>query len=164
MTKVQISDHALVRWLERVHDIDMDWFRAKLAEIAQPYADARVKHACDGWIYDRSLEHDWKGFIWMNPPFGGRNGIVPWMDKFFAHGSGVALTPDRTSAPWWQQSARRADAVLFVSGKIRFIKPDGTVGKSPSTGTTLFAAGGRGVEALKRAQKSGLGWLAVQHG
>ena len=51
MTKVQISDHALVRWLERVHDIDMDWFRERLAEIAQPYADARVKHAFVGGVW-----------------------------------------------------------------------------------------------------------------
>jgi hypothetical protein len=38
----------------------------------------------------------------MNPPFGGRNGLAPWLDKFFANGNGIALTPDRTSAPWWQ--------------------------------------------------------------
>ncbi len=48
----------------------------------------------------RSLERPWHGFVWMNPPFGGRNGIVPRLDKLFAHGNGVALTPDRTSAPW----------------------------------------------------------------
>lgn len=116
----------------------------------------------DGWLYDRSLERSWNGFVWMNPPFGGRNGLVPWMDKFFAHGNGVALTPDRTSAPWWQAAARRADAVLFVSGKIRFIKPDGTVGKHPGTGTTLFAVGQKGIDALTHAGAAGLGWLAVR--
>lgn len=26
-----VSDHALVRWLERVHGVDMEWFRAALA-------------------------------------------------------------------------------------------------------------------------------------
>lgn len=130
-------------------------------DVAAPF-EGPLHTPCDGWLYDRSLEREWKGFIWMNPPFGRRNGIVPWMDKFFAHDNGVALTPDRTSAPWWQAAARRADAVLFVSGEICFIQPDGTVGKSPSTGTTLFAAGDRGVEALKRAQKSGLGWLGVR--
>jgi len=24
-----------------------------------------------------SLEQEWSGFLWMNPPFGGRNGLVP---------------------------------------------------------------------------------------
>ena len=47
------------------------------------------------------------------PPFGGRNGIVPWLDKFFAHGNGIALTPDRTSAPWWRRYAGMAHKVLF---------------------------------------------------
>ena len=89
-------------------------------------------------------------FIWMNPPFGGRNGLVPWLDKFFEHGNGIALTPDRTSAPWWQDAARRADAVFFFRGKIKFERPDGSVGKHPGHGTTLFAAGKRAEIALSR--------------
>lgn len=112
---------------------------------------------CRASIGADSLTKAWEGFVWMNPPFGGRNSLTPWLDKFFAHGNGIALTPDRSSAPWWQQAARRADAMLFVDGKIRFIRPDGTEGKSPSTGTTLFAAGRRGVEALARAEAHGLG-------
>lgn len=105
------------------------------------------------------LTFPWEGFVWMNPPFGGRNGLEPWLDKFFAHDDGVALTPDRTSAPWWQKAARRADAVLFIAGKVKFIRPDGTLGKSPGDGTTLFAVGNKGVDALNRASANGLGFL-----
>jgi hypothetical protein len=93
----------------------------------------------------------------MNPPFGGRNGLKPWLDKFFEHGNGIALVPDRTSAPWWQNMARKADAILFVDGKVKFIKPDGSTGQSPSTGTVLVAAGMRGVQALVCADERGLG-------
>jgi hypothetical protein len=32
MKPLSISDHALLRWLERVHGIDIDFFRAQLAE------------------------------------------------------------------------------------------------------------------------------------
>lgn len=106
---------------------------------------------------DDGLKADWRGFVWMNPPFGGRNGLVPWLDRFFAHGNGIALTPDRTSAPWWQDANRRADATLFVGGKVRFLRPDGREGKSPGTGTTLFASGGMAAEALMRAEAWGLG-------
>lgn len=109
------------------------------------------------WYWHDSLNMPWWDFVWMNPPFGGRNGLIPWLDKFFQHGNGIALTPDRTSAPWWQEANKKADAVLFISGKVRFIKPDGTEGKSPSTGTTLFASGERAVNALIRAQGNGLG-------
>ena len=109
------------------------------------------------WLHERGLETPWSGFVWMNPPFGGRNGIWPWMKKFYAHGNGIALVPDRTSAPWWQDSANVSDAILLVAGKVKFIRPDRSLGKSPSTGTTLIAAGQRGVAALQRAEKAGLG-------
>src|SRR5215468_7064 len=49
-----------------------------------------------------SLKQSWVGFIWMNAPFGGRMGLVPWLEKFFDHANGIALVPDRTSCPWWQ--------------------------------------------------------------
>ena len=95
-------------------------------------------------------------FVWMNPPFGGPNGLVPWLDKFFAHGHGIALTPDRTSASWWTDAAEKADAVLFMRGRVKFERPDGSIGKSPANGTNLFAAGPRAVSALRRASSLGI--------
>jgi len=112
------------------------------------------------YIHSGSLSAPWNGLVWMNPPFGGRNGLKPWLDRFVEHGNGIALTPDRTSAPWWQDAAPKMDAVLFVSGKLKFYRPDGTSGDSPSNGTTLFGLGPRATEALERAQQRGLGYLA----
>lgn len=113
------------------------------------------------WLSSHSLELDWTGFVWGNFPFGGRNGLAPWLDKFFAHGNGIALTPDRTSAPWFQAAWPNADAVLFVREKIKFIRPDGSIGKQPGTGTALWAVGTRGVEALYHAAASGFGIVAL---
>jgi hypothetical protein len=124
----------------------------------------------EDFLVFKSLERGWRGFIWMNPPFGGRNGLVPWLYKFFSHGNGIALVPDRTSAPWWQEYAPRADLALFISPKLRFIGGQeaadlglvdkvGDQGKSPAQGTTLLASGPRAVEALKVAAKRGLGSL-----
>jgi len=110
-----------------------------------------------GFITDRSLERAWNGFVWMNPPFGGRGALEPWLEKFFAHSNGIALVPDRTSAPWWQKHAPRADLALFVARKIKFIGADGQPGNSPAQGTTLLAAGKRGVRALLDASGRGLG-------
>ena len=106
------------------------------------------------------LEQSWTDFIWMNPPFGGRNGIKPWLDKFITHGNGIALTPDRTSAPWFQDAMSHMDAVLFTR-KIRFLRPDGSEGKSPSNGTALMAIGWRGTAALHRAAEHGFGILTT---
>lgn len=111
------------------------------------------------WLWKDSLETPWSGFVWMNPPFGGRNSLAPWLDKFFAHGNGIALVPDRTSAPWFQSAWPKASAALFTP-KIRFIRPDGTEGSSPSNGTALLAAGSRAEAALHRAAAEGLGILA----
>ncbi len=99
----------------------------------------------------------WQGFVWMNPPFGGRNAIVPWLQKFFEHRNGIALVPDRTSAPWWQRYVPNVDAVLFVSPKIKFLDVTGKPGDHPGQGTCLLALGDQGVEALWKARQNGLG-------
>jgi hypothetical protein len=130
-------------------------------DVAAPRAEIPADDFCTSAIVANSLAHPWRGFVWMNPPFGKRNGLAVWLAKFFDHGNGVALTPDRTSAPWWQEYAPKADAVLFVREKIKFIKPDGTTGDQPGTGTALLAAGPRGFQALANANAAGLGcmWL-----
>lgn len=113
------------------------------------------------FITEHSLIREWSGFVWMNAPFGGRNGLTPWLTKFIAHGDGVSLTPDRTSAPWWQAAASKMDALLFVAPKIRFIGADGRPGCSPAQGTTLMALGERGQRALLVASQRGLGLLVT---
>ncbi len=104
-----------------------------------------------------SLDRDWDGFIWMNPPWCDKKDKLKWIQKFIRHNSGIALMPDRTSAGWWHLIAKEADGLLFTKGKISFLKEDGSAGNSPANGTTLFAMGEKGVEALVRAQEKGLG-------
>lgn len=129
-------------------------------DVAAPIGDKSGLHVPTArWLTAAYDNPTWDGFVWMNPPFGGRNGLAPWLDKFFAHGNGIALTPDRTSAPWFQEAWLKADAVLFTR-KIRFLRPDGSEGVSPSNGTALWAAGLRGAAALERAAGHGLGILA----
>ena len=127
-------------------------------DVASPECVSLTHVPCSEWLFHDALNHPWFGFIWMNAPFGGRNSLEPWLDRFFAHGNGIALTPDRTSAPWFQDAWRKADAVLFTR-KIRFLRPDGSEGKSPSNGTALMAAGHRAEVALRRAATAGLGIL-----
>jgi hypothetical protein len=104
------------------------------------------------------LSKPWAGLVWMNPPFGHQSTKRAWLARFFDHGNGIALMPDRTSAPWWQEFAPKADAVLFCNGKIKFERPDGSIGDSPGTGTCLFAAGPVARDALLR---SGLGLVML---
>lgn len=128
-------------------------------DVASPGAQVTPWIPARQCITARSLERAWEGFIWMNPPFGGRNGLLPWLEKFTGHANGVCLVPDRTSAPWWQQYASKMSAVLFVAPKIRFIGADGKPGKSPAQGTCLMSLGVEGYEALQRAAAHKLGSL-----
>ena len=73
------------------------------------------------------------------------------------HNNGILLTPDRTSAPWWPVVSKPAECFMFLKEKVKFIRPDGSIGKQPGNGTTLFAYGLQAEEALLKAQKNGLG-------
>jgi len=126
-------------------------------DVAAPKGGNGTFVPANSFISNDSLNMQWSGYIWMNPPFGGRNGIVPWLKRFCDYSNGVALTPDRTSAPWWQDMAKKCDGVLFIYQKVKFIRPDGSIGKSPSTGTSLFAIGDKACNALITAQTRGLG-------
>lgn len=110
------------------------------------------------WFSDGALTRAWHGFVWMNPPFGHQRVKRQWLAKFFAHANGIALVPDRTSAPWFQEYGSRADAILWVSPKIKFERPDGSRGEWPGTGTALFACGARAVRALERSR---LGFVTI---
>jgi hypothetical protein len=120
-------------------------------DVASPGKSVTPWIPANNFYTESSLERDWSGFVWMNPPFGKRNGLVPWLEKFFEHGDGIALVPDRTSAPWWQQFAPKSNIVLFVAPKIKFIGVNGNEGDSPAQGTCLLGVGGKATSALDNA-------------
>lgn len=97
------------------------------------------------------LAQPWSGIVFMNPPFGGRNGQVPWLRKFVEHGNGIALVAARTSAGWFHKLAPQMDAMLFPKGKTKFVRPDGSIGRSPGTGVVLFALGDVASDALENS-------------
>lgn len=129
-------------------------------DVAAPPSAVELTHVpAENYISQNSLEADWHGFAWCNPPWAGRGNKQPWIDKMHAHGDGLLLTPDRSSAPWWQSAVKRADAVLFTAGKIQFIPGLGNQSKCdhPGSGTTIFAFGEKAVAALLNAEKNMLG-------
>lgn len=96
------------------------------------------------------LARPWHGMVWMNPPFGGRNGHVPWLAYFVDHGSGIGLCRAYTSAGWFHDWMPKMDGLLFPRGKTKFIKADGSIGKSPSSGIALFSKGEEATEILHK--------------
>jgi len=94
------------------------------------------------------LRSCWEGFVWMNPPFGRRNGVIPWLKRFFDHGDGIGLVNALTSSQWFQEWLPRSSTILFPQTKTKFIRPDGVIAKQPASGCVLFSAGTRGREVL----------------
>ena len=106
---------------------------------------------------DDGLKQLWlpSWLVFMNPPFneGGRNGVIPWLVKFFDHG--IAIVRAYTSSGWFHDIVVPGAELLCVPrGKTKFIASDGTIGKSPAHGIVIIAAGETCCAALL---KSGLG-------
>ena len=109
---------------------------------------------------DDGLAQPWLGLVFMNPPFGGRNGHLPWLRRFIEHGNGIAIVRAYTSSAWFHEFiAPNAEILLFPKGKTKFIRPDGTVGGSPGHGVVLMGMGDVANRALMR---SGLGLCVVK--
>ena len=96
----------------------------------------------------------------MNPPFGGRNGHVPWLIRFFDHANGIAIVRAYTSSAWFHEYVvPRAQVLLFPRGKTKFVRPwpDNSIGMAPGHGVVLIGMGEVACAALLR---SGLGFCA----
>lgn len=100
------------------------------------------------------LSCDWSGVVWLNPPFGGRNGYFPWVEKFIQHGNGIGLITSLTSSEGFQKFIPQMEAILFPKSKTRFYESIDKKGGCPFNGVVVFAIGGANCEALKN---SGLG-------
>ena len=105
---------------------------------------------------DDGLSKKWRGMVWMNPPFGTRNGQVPWLDRFFNHGDGIGLVNALTSAGWFHDWMPFASALFFPRGKTKFIRPDGSIAKQPASGIVLFAAGEEAKAILMTCEMAGM--------
>lgn len=105
-------------------------------------------------IDDDGLLKPWSGRVLLNPPFGG--GIHKWFARMAAHRNGTAILPLRsTDAKWftayiWQA----ASAMLFLAGRVKFYKPDGTEGGSCPHATMIVAHGADNARRLLEATNS----------
>jgi hypothetical protein len=101
---------------------------------------------------DDGLSQPWLGLVFMNPPFGGRRGHVPWLQKFLDHANGVAIVRAYTSSDWFHDYVvPRAETLLFPRGKTKFIRPDGSIGTAPGHGIVLLGMGEIASAALMRS-------------
>lgn len=108
---------------------------------AWPTADEHYILPQDG------LSLPWRGMVWLNPPYGAE--AWTWLDRLAEHGSGIALVFARTeTAGFVSQVWGKADAVLFLHGRLYFHYPDGTRAPANSGAPSCLVA--YGAEAATR--------------
>lgn len=104
-------------------------------------------------IRENGLTAPWRGTVWMNPPYG--TDTPKWMRKLARHNDGIALVFARTDTLWFHTYATTASTILFLRGRLRFQKPDGTVGGTPGSGSMLIAFGTAASTVLYNARSLG---------
>jgi hypothetical protein len=98
---------------------------------------------------DCGLRSPWFGRVWLNPPYGRE--AVKWTQKLADHGNGIALILARTETKdWFDTVWNRADAILFLKGRIYFHDKNGVKAKANcGAAPVLVAYGKNNVEALR---------------
>lgn len=132
--------------LQALGPFDMD----PCASQFQPWRTAGTQFT----IEDDGLARDWSGRVWCNPPYG------PHAEKFLKrmadHGNGIALIFARTETKAFQLHCwQRADAMLFMSGRIKFRLPGGGVAGTAGAPSVLIAYGRSNVHALHSSKIPG---------
>jgi len=107
---------------------------------------------------DDGLATPWpkRSFVFHNPPYGAHQGA--WMKKAAEHGHGVSLVFCRMDTAWAHEHVlkhRNTAAVVFLRGRVRFHRPDGTQAGTSGAPSMLIAHGDEAAERLKRAVESG---------
>ena len=99
------------------------------------------------------LHGDWHGLVWCNPPYDGH--AFDWLRKCADHGNAVALVFARTEvAEFHHQVWERADALLFLKGRLFFHYPDGRRAEHNAGAPSVLVAYGN--TACGRIRNSGV--------
>ena len=107
------------------------------APVIRPWATAESHFT----IEDDGLSQSWAGRVWCNPPYGIF--AEKWLERMADHDNGIALIFARTETKMFFRTVwERADAILFIKGRLHFHHVDGTRAKSNSGAPSCLVAYG----------------------
>lgn len=105
------------------------------------------------------LTRAWTGCAYVNPPY--TRAICAWLRRLADHGNGIALIFARTETRHFHEQVwPRASALLFLRGRLRFHRADGTVGRSNAGAPSVLIA--YGAECTDRLRLCGLPGALVE--
>ena len=134
------------KWIFDALNLEFD---LDVASSNSPFVEVPAKRFLT--IADDSLNQQWVGKVWMNPPFSK---VTPWIEKWLAHENGFCLVPLSSNGRWittlWESKA----ALTYLPTNMAFIGgQDGKLVKHRWR-CSLWAIGHENVESLKA---SGIG-------
>lgn len=106
---------------------------------------------------ENGLAQPWRGRVWCNPPYGGPAILRPWMHRMADHGRGTLLIFARTETEAFHEFVwQRADALLFLRGRLHFHRPDGVrAAANAGAPSVLCAYGGEDAQRLAECDIDG---------
>ena len=97
-------------------------------------------------VDEDGLLQDWRGRIWLNPPFA--NGLIDkFVDKLLAEiergfvTAAICLTDNATETRWFRRLADNSVAIVFTTGRINFLKAGASHSGTPTRGQAFFYYG-----------------------
>lgn len=118
------------------------------------------------WPEQDGLLLPWNGRVWCNPPYG--DAVASFVDRLALHKNGILLVFARTETIWFRRVWETADAMMFLTPRVRFLTDELVEKKGGGIAPSVLAAfGSENVETLTRAKNNGtikgalvLGWNA----
>lgn len=111
-----------------------------------PTAARHIARPADG------LAEPWTGRVWCNPPYSSPGA---WAARMASHGNGSALIFARTETRWFIEHVwLRATALLFLEGRVGFLRLSGACGTGTAPAPSVLAA--YGAADADRLERCGL--------
>lgn len=136
--------HTPIEYIEAAREvlgtIDLD---PASSELANQTVKAKQFFTAD----DDGLNHEWRGRIWLNPPFNKDKSkgatIDQFVDKLIASSfeAAIILVDNATETRWFRKLADNSSAIVFTTGRINFFKGGIQEAGSPTRGQTFFYFG-----------------------
>lgn len=107
---------------------------------------------------DDGLQQEWRGNIWMNPPYAAEL-IGKFASKLCLHffdgdvSEAIVLVNNATETRWFQEMAEAASAICFPKSRVRFLDPAGNPSGAPLQGQAVIYMGPN-VDSFKDAFSS----------
>ncbi len=96
---------------------------------------------------DNGLTKEWRGKLWMNPPYSS-DLIGKFVAKYSEHigrevSEGIILVNNATETAWFQQLVSVSSAIVFPNSRIKFIDKFGNPSGAPLQGQAFIYSGGQ---------------------